>query len=124
MTKVIKPHLYSNKFRMCNLNIEYRTFNSITIDNYNTDFNFTFHHIQDGVNEVDPCLSAPCANGGSCLPHLGRFDCICATHYTGVQCEESKCLYVFTLPVFSPYMLRLLFVNFVFLHGHSLFFIV
>ena len=62
----------------------------------------------DGVNEVDPCLSTPCLNGASCLPHLGRFDCLCAAHFQGTYCEEgetkylSNYLYLFFFKVNKP----------------------
>lgn len=40
--------------------------------------------IADILNE---CNSGPCHNGGTCIDHLGKFECECTNDYSGQRCE-------------------------------------
>ena len=46
-------------------------------------------------SEIDECVSAPCANGGSCLDHVNGFSCTCRDGYGGVICETGEHLHVY-----------------------------
>ncbi|XP_022808724.1 neurexin-4-like [Stylophora pistillata] len=48
--------------------------------------NGTFHH----YDAWSPCKSAPCANGGICVPEYERnsFHCDCAPGFCGILCER------------------------------------
>ncbi|XP_072027329.1 uncharacterized protein [Amphiura filiformis] len=65
--------------------------------NLNEHLNVDVSHVNIDVSD-DPCLSAPCLNGGRCLV-LGdneAFSCICSSGYAGNRCETppSPCLSV------------------------------
>jgi len=37
------------------------------------------------------CVSNPCYNGGNCTESMyGGYDCMCASSYTGYNCESGK----------------------------------
>lgn len=37
---------------------------------------------------IDPCLTQPCNNGGTCVNRKDSFQCICARGFSGVLCEN------------------------------------
>ena len=39
---------------------------------------------------LDPCLSNPCKNGGTCNSSSGGFTCSCASGYTGDECSVTS----------------------------------
>lgn len=43
-------------------------------------------------SDVNECDSNPCLNGGTCINLKGRFECLCASHYTGALCDQRKLL--------------------------------
>ncbi|CAG2209620.1 unnamed protein product [Mytilus edulis] len=42
-------------------------------------------------DEVTPCHSSPCSNGGKCTPTGSSFVCSCPTGYFGNQCQGTPC---------------------------------
>lgn len=38
----------------------------------------------------DPCLSAPCQNGGTCVDAEEGYVCECPQGFTGLDCRESE----------------------------------
>ncbi|XP_035687115.1 fibropellin-1-like [Branchiostoma floridae] len=42
--------------------------------------------------DIDECASNPCLNGGTCLEHLGFFQCECPGPFTRDRCEDSSCV--------------------------------
>lgn len=41
------------------------------------------------TSDMDDCIGSPCANGGSCVDHVGRYECICPRLYAGERCQIS-----------------------------------
>lgn len=42
----------------------------------------------------DPCGTAPCLNGGTCVPNSGNgngYRCVCAAGFVGNNCDKAKC---------------------------------
>ncbi|NXA32380.1 EGFLA protein, partial [Eudromia elegans] len=39
-------------------------------------------------NAAHPCLSSPCANGGSCLPKKDTYECDCPLGFDGQHCQK------------------------------------
>ena len=37
--------------------------------------------------EVEPCLSSPCLNQGTCTSHQDHYRCVCQPGFTGQDCE-------------------------------------
>lgn len=37
---------------------------------------------------VEPCMSQPCKNGGSCYTGESSYTCVCGGDFTGTQCQE------------------------------------
>ena len=42
------------------------------------------------IHLVTRCNSNPCRNGGSCVPELTSYFCICDAGYTGTNCENGE----------------------------------
>ena len=40
--------------------------------------------------EVDECMSEPCANGATCIDGLASVTCQCAAGFTGLFCDVSS----------------------------------
>jgi len=38
--------------------------------------------------KVNPCLSNPCQNEGTCLVYGSKYDCLCKADYYGFYCEK------------------------------------
>ena len=45
---------------------------------------------------VNPCLSAPCTNGGTCVPFLAdNYTCVCGVSDFGKHCEKCKHILIY-----------------------------
>lgn len=38
--------------------------------------------------DIDECLSSPCQNNGTCQNLVARYNCLCDSNHTGVNCES------------------------------------
>nr|CAD7458159.1 unnamed protein product [Timema tahoe] len=38
----------------------------------------------------NPCVTAPCGHGGTCMETSGQFSCTCVSGWTGPTCYDSK----------------------------------
>ena len=38
--------------------------------------------------DIEPCLSSPCMNGGSCINKQGYYVCTCQTGKIGQNCQQ------------------------------------
>ena len=39
--------------------------------------------------DIDDCEDSPCTNEGTCVDHVGRYECICPQLYAGERCHIS-----------------------------------
>ena len=42
----------------------------------------------------DECDSAPCQNGGACVDHVDRYECLCNNGWVGSECEQAQGLII------------------------------
>ena len=42
------------------------------------------------LSDVNDCVSAPCAHGGTCQDLVNAFSCTCHSGYTGNTCETGR----------------------------------
>ncbi len=60
------------------------------VSSYNYMKYSNYHSCSTGI---DPCISQPCQNGGTCQPFNGNsYQCICPPGYSGYDCSTRKCL--------------------------------
>ncbi|XP_070548856.1 bone morphogenetic protein 1-like [Ptychodera flava] len=46
---------------------------------------------QTPVTDIDPCLSQPCENGGTCVYNRDTYRCDCAAGFVGTECHDVDC---------------------------------
>ena len=49
--------------------------------------------------EVDECMSDPCANGATCIDGLASVTCQCAAGFTGLFCDVSSKIVGFSISI-------------------------
>lgn len=42
------------------------------------------------ANAAHPCVSSPCANGGSCVPKKDSYECDCPLGFDGLHCQKGN----------------------------------
>ena len=57
-------------------------------------FYFTGFHGKRCELEYNECLSNPCANQGTCIDRVDKFECRCTIGYKGKTCQEKVRKYV------------------------------
>ena len=85
--QTISPRCYSSRSHLCNLRFMSYLLLLLLLLLLRCLLKFAFLSYIDIINECD---SAPCIHGGTCINHLGHFECECGKDYAGPQCELGK----------------------------------